>query len=34
VNQETADFEKAALEKDTKSYYEQLVVKLEEKYPA
>ncbi|MDF2485459.1 MAG: hypothetical protein K0R46_1627 [Herbinix sp.] len=34
VNQETADFEKAALEKDTKNYYEQLVVKLEEKYPA
>lgn len=32
VNRDTAEFEKAALEKDTKNYYEQLVAKLEEKY--
>ena len=34
VNQDTAQFEQAALEKNTKNYYEQLVTKLEEKYPA
>lgn len=32
VNQDTADFEKAALEKDTKNYYEQLVNIMEQKY--
>lgn len=32
VNQETADFEHAAAEKDTKNYYEQLVTTLEERY--
>jgi hemerythrin-like domain-containing protein len=32
VNRDTAEFEKAALEKDIKNYYEQLVTKLEEKY--
>ncbi|MGF7145085.1 hemerythrin-like domain-containing protein [Anaerotaenia torta] len=32
VNQDTAEFEKAALEKDTKNYYEQLVIKMEKKY--
>ncbi len=32
VNQDTVAFEKAALEKDTKSYYEQMVAILEEKY--
>ncbi len=32
VNQDTVEFEKAALEKDTKNYYEQLVAKMEEKY--
>ncbi len=34
VNRDTAQFEQAALEKETKNYYEQLVAKLEEKYPA
>jgi len=34
VNQDTAQFEQSALEKNTKNYYEQLVTKLEEKYPA
>lgn len=34
VNRDTAQFEQSALEKDTKNYYEQLVAKLEEKYPA
>lgn len=32
VNQDTADFEKAALEKGTKNYYEQLVNIMEQKY--
>lgn len=32
VNQDTVEFEKAALEKDTKNYYEQMVAILEEKY--
>lgn len=32
VNQDTVAFEKAALEKDTKNYYEQMVAILEEKY--
>jgi hemerythrin-like domain-containing protein len=32
VNQETVEFEQAALEKDTKNYYEQLVASLEERY--
>ena len=32
VNQETVEFERAALEKDTKIYYEQLVATLEKRY--
>ncbi len=32
VNQDTVEFEKAALEKDTKNYYEKMVEILEEKY--
>ena len=32
VDRETAEFEQAALEKNTKNYYEQLVVTLEKRY--